>query len=163
MDAKPLPRTAPTATEWKALVEARTEYEPNTGCWLWAGPADRLGYGRVHLAGFTLLAHRASYYAARGDLPALDILHACDTPACVNPDHLRPGTHQENMDDRGRRGRSSGGDLKGEDCPWSKIGPAQVRAIRSERRPARIAAPEYGISTVQFYRIKRKERWSHVA
>ncbi len=163
MEPKPLPDNAPGPAQWKAAVEARVEYEPNSGCWLWAGPADHLGYGRVGIGRIRLLAHRASYFGHHGHLPPLDILHGCDTPACVNPDHLRPGTHQENMDDRGRRGRGSGGDLKGEECPWSKIGPAEVRAIRGERRPGRIAAAEYGISKAQFYRIKRKERWSHVA
>lgn len=154
-------RPMPSRTEWASRLEVQTERDPNSGCWLWSGNSVA-GYGRLTLRGVGLLAHRAAFFAAGGDLQLeMDVLHSCDTPACINPAHLRLGTHQDNMADRKSRGRSSGGDLKGEQCPWAKVSAEQVAAIRGESRPGRLAAPEYGISKAQFYRIKRRERWSH--
>ncbi|MZE53776.1 HNH endonuclease [Streptomyces sp. SID5770] len=90
-----------------ALLASRTD---RTGkCWLWTRGRTASGYGKFNLNGQTVYAHRASYEAYVGPIPAgLFILHSCDTPACVNPDHLRPGTHQENMRDRDTRGRGPG-------------------------------------------------------
>ena len=58
------------------------------------------------IAGRPLRAHRMAYEVAKGDIPeGMHILHSCDNPKCCNPAHLRPGTHQENMDDMQARGR----------------------------------------------------------
>lgn len=75
-------------------------------CWLWTGSADRDGYGRQRVGNRPRLAHRVSYALEHGDIPkGLLILHRCDTPACVNPAHLRAGTQQENMAERDAKGR----------------------------------------------------------
>lgn len=56
--------------------------------------------------GKSLLAHRLAYALANGPIPPEAILrHICDVPACVRPDHLVPGTHEENMRDRKTRKR----------------------------------------------------------
>ncbi len=64
--------------------------EPNTGCWLSGGKSP---YGPIRLA----------YKLFKGPLekrgPNIHIMHSCDTPACVNPDHLRLGTRSDNMKD----------------------------------------------------------------
>lgn len=80
--------------------------EPNSGCWLWTASADRYEYGRVSIDGKYCGAHRAAWMLLRGPIPkGLHILHKCDVPCCVNPDHLYPGTHSQNMCDAVRRGR----------------------------------------------------------
>jgi hypothetical protein len=74
--------------------------EPNSGCWLWAGPyGGRNGqYGRVLFQGRMMPAHRAVMVACDVPMPeGLEPDHLCRTPCCVNPDHLEPVTHQENM------------------------------------------------------------------
>lgn len=85
--------------------------EPNTGCWLWLGTTVGGGYGRVaETKRVRTLAHRASYAAFVSEIPhGMDILHRCDTPCCINPEHLSPGTHAENMNDMVRKGRSPKG------------------------------------------------------
>jgi hypothetical protein len=83
--------------------------EPNSGCWLWLGGTDRLGYGKVNVQGH-FLAHRLAYAETHGDIPeGLLVLHKCDVPSCVNPDHLYIGDDQDNMNDMAARGRGNNG------------------------------------------------------
>ena len=79
----------------------------DTPCWIWMASAHALGYGRFWPYGKkSVLAHRFSYEITFGSIPGgLDILHECDVPACVNPAHIRPGTHTENMRDMEAKGR----------------------------------------------------------
>lgn len=70
--------------------------EPNSGCWLWTGGADR--YGGFRVRSRQVGAHRAAYQALVGPIPNdLELDHRCNTPLCVNPDHLRPMTHRANL------------------------------------------------------------------
>lgn len=72
--------------------------EPNTGCWLWIGTTDKLGYGRLWWEGRPSLAHRVVYNAAKAPIPnGLSLDHLCRNPTCVNPDHLEPVTHKVNV------------------------------------------------------------------
>ena len=75
-------------------------------CLLWTGARNNYGYGVVRSDGRLMLAHRLSYLLHRGPIPDGAILrHHCDTPACVAPWHLTPGTHSENLFDAYARGR----------------------------------------------------------
>lgn len=77
-------------------------------CWLWNGPVNEHGYGRVyHGRGGAKYAHRVSWELFNGVIDtSLCVLHKCDTPRCVNPLHLFLGTRRDNvldMDAKGRR------------------------------------------------------------
>ena len=87
-------------------VEAHITCVPFCGCWLWTGSINNMGYGMLRINGKRMLAHRAAYEAAVGSIPAgLFALHECDTPSCVNPDHITLGTQTDNMRQAAQRGR----------------------------------------------------------
>ena len=79
------------------------------GCELWPGAVNRQGYGKTTHNGKTVGAHRVAYCAAKGiDITAIDgllVLHSCDNPGCINPDHLRTGTAKHNAEDCTARDR----------------------------------------------------------
>lgn len=91
----------------RARFFALTSAEPNTGCLLWTGAAWPTGYGKFSIRGRLCRAHRVSWEIAHGPIPdGLLVRHDCDTPSCVNPDHLRLGTDAENSRDKVSRGRN---------------------------------------------------------
>lgn len=75
-------------------------------CWVWLGSYTDRGYGRVKIKGVTHRAHRLSFKFFKGPLsPNEIVLHNCDNPGCVNPDHLSAGTHMDNHLDKISKGR----------------------------------------------------------
>lgn len=83
---------------------------PDTGCWLWEGSKYSNGYGWIKVFGRVVSAHRFSHELHNGPIEEGEhILHSCDVKHCVNPDHLRAGTHQENMSEAAARGRMRSG------------------------------------------------------
>lgn len=78
---------------------------PNTGCWFWTGADKGRGreYGQVWFRGRNTCAHRAVYITLVGEIPdGLELDHLCRVKSCVNPDHLDPCTHAENIERRDR-------------------------------------------------------------
>ena len=93
---------------------------PESGCWLWTACVDHHGYGRFTPCGkgTTQRAHIISYKLYVGPIPdGMLVLHSCDTPACVNPDHLHLGDQADNMIEASERGRVK----TGTDASWSKV------------------------------------------
>lgn len=73
---------------------------PECGCWLWTGSKDKDGYGQLMLGGKRKKAHRVAYEQGRGAIPdGMSVCHKCDTPACVNPEHLFLDTQAGNVRD----------------------------------------------------------------
>lgn len=72
--------------------------EPNSGCWLWAGTIRGHGYGAFWMGGTYWPAHRIAYELWQAEIPnGLEIDHLCRVKSCVNPAHLEPVTHRENI------------------------------------------------------------------
>lgn len=71
---------------------------PESGCWIWIGRLCRCDYAQVQIAGVRKMAHRAAYELFVGPIPDdMDLDHVCRVRCCVNPSHLRPLTHKENI------------------------------------------------------------------
>ena len=77
------------------------------GCWEWTGSTiGHMGYGQMAFDGRHMLAHRAAYLFYVDDIPeGMIVMHDCDNPLCVRPDHLRLGTVAENQADMVAKGR----------------------------------------------------------
>ena len=116
------------------------------GCWNWTGPVNSSGYGSLMIDGHKAGAHRHSYEMAYGPFDrALCVLHHCDNPRCVRPDHLWLGTRSDNMMDCAAKGRNQG------HYRWTKENnpnagkpmPPEMRARVSKwkERPFRVKSP----------------------
>jgi hypothetical protein len=138
-------------------------YEPdmNSGCWLWSGATTPDGYGVFKIAGIASLAHRAAWHLFKGALP-LCVCHRCDTPQCVNPEHLFAGDRPANNRDRHRKGRSRGGSNAGENSPLAKLNErsvAQIRATAAAGVSQREVAKQHGISQGHVSAIVNGKKW----
>lgn len=95
--ADPIPVPSPTDKDLRRF-KAKILVSPK-GCHDWTGAKFVNGYGAFHLQGKLRRAHRVAYVWAYGELAAgysgLD--HICNNRGCVNPEHLRPATHLENV------------------------------------------------------------------
>lgn len=110
--------------------EANVERIPFGGCWVWMASVNTQGYGQFHYKGVPTAAHRFSYRWHRHEIPAgMCILHQCDNPSCVNPDHLFLGTRADNNADRKRKGRNS--PRAGVLNPMSRFKQADIKRIRN--------------------------------
>jgi len=136
----------------------------SNGCWLWQGPINpRHKYGQLTVAGQAIRAHRASYAIHHGPIPNnLWVLHSCDNPPCVNPDHLFLGTPKRNSQDMAKKGRSS----KGEKNARSKLTSKQVEEIRmlawTKTMLQKDIAEKYGVSKGAISLICNGINWSHL-
>jgi DNA-binding XRE family transcriptional regulator len=139
---------------------ARHMPEPNSGCWIWLGAVSHHGYGKINVDGRTLRAHRYSWELANGPIPdGMCVLHQCDNPLCVNPDHLFLGTSQDNMDDRDRKGRQARGEANG----TAKLTAQQAQEIRVSSLLQRELAAIYGVSRKTIINIQTGKGWAWLA
>lgn len=136
-------------------------------CIEWRGARHRQGYGSQRVGGRTVLAHRVAFERANGPIPnGLHVLHRCDNPPCVNPEHLFLGSHQDNMDDRQRKGRTRTPEaLCGSASSCARLTEVDAGVIRhlaecdvNQGRIARL----YGVSQTMVSRIKLRKAWAHV-
>lgn len=105
-----------------------------TRCWVFTGCCSaNHGYGRIAIArSVARRAHRVSWELANGPIPdGLFVLHRCDNPPCVRPDHLFLGTQRDNILDMHRKGRGATGDRNG-----ARLHPERVP--RGERHSSRL-------------------------
>ena len=98
------------AGRWTTAESFWRRVDRTGDCWIWQGRTDEKGYGRVGYRRRQFVgAHRVSWALTHGgDLPKSWVLHRCDNPPCVNPDHLFLGDATDNNRDRQAKGRTKG-------------------------------------------------------
>lgn len=133
-----------------------------SGCWLWLRPVDRKGYGHFRVKGHGKpSAHRASWILhGRKISEGMHILHKCDVPSCVNPNHLFLGTNLDNIADKMRKGRHRS--PVGERSGNAKLTAEQVLYIRNSTKSIYALAREFGVWHPAISKIKLRQRWKHL-
>lgn len=129
-------------------------------CWLWTASVKPNGYGHFSYLTKDYMAHRWAYEHFLGEIPAgMEVMHTCDVPNCVNPMHLRLGTHQQNMADCKAKDRHARGD-RGR----SKLSEAQARHVLSLKGKAAAAdlADKYGVRNGAIEAIWAGRAWKHI-
>jgi hypothetical protein len=155
------------------LLYISNSNHPN-GCWIWEGIFSHNGYGRFRLTGGKRIpASRFSYELFRGEIPEkLLVLHTCDNPPCVNPEHLWVGTIKENMQDMAKKGRSyfqTHADKilrrKGINHPRSKLTDKiviEMRQLSKSGMTNRALGIKFNISEYTVSGIILGKEWKHV-
>jgi hypothetical protein len=150
--------------------ERNYQPEPNSGCWLWLGHLAKSGYGQFRMSSNpmdrAIGAHRAAYSLfCDGSIDGLLVCHRCDNRACVNPDHLFVGTHQDNANDASRKGRLRWSETrktnapKGERHHEAKLTWGDVIRIRSSKEPGTTLSARYGVTPTQICKIRKGKAW----
>lgn len=131
-------------------------------CWLWTGTKNPRGYGQLWMGKLYPVygAHRLSLLIAGKPSNGLIALHACDNPACVNPDHLSWDTYQRNAAERYERKRCQ--ERTGESHPMARLTAVDVRAIRASGEGRATLATQFGTSPDNITQIRAGRRWKHV-
>ena len=133
-------------------IWSKTTVLGDDDCWEWNGAKNMSGYGIMRKNGRQVKVHRivAEEYYPKEFAKAECVRHLCNNKSCVNPKHLRPGTHKENMEDTARAGIRKG-ELNGnskltnqqrneiynsdlstsELCDMYNIGPKAIRGIKN--------------------------------
>lgn len=132
----------------------------SSGCWEWTAGTTTGGYGKFWAAGRAVGAHRFSWELANDrKIPEGKwVLHDCDNPPCVNPNHLFIGTNVDNMADMVAKGRQT----RGVEHLSSKLTPADVRAIRASDESQRVLAVRFAVSQMAIWRVLVHRTWKHV-
>jgi HNH endonuclease len=133
-------------------------------CYEWSGKLTTHGYGQLMINSKIMSAHRAMMVAkTEADIPeGMCVLHSCDNPKCINPDHLWIGTQKENMHDKiakGRGYRPSPEIWAGEKNPKAVLTNAQKQELIELMRSgvsATEAAEIYGITDVRCCQIRKE-------
>lgn len=132
-------------------------------CWVWTGCKQSQGYGQIRIKRKCELAHRVSWELTNGRIADnTQVLHKCDNPACVRPDHLFLGSQQDNVDDMVAKGRNKNG-AAFESRNSAKLTPGQVLWVRSLESPNRSDLSKLlGVTTTTVCDIINRKTWRDI-
>lgn len=130
---------------------------PESGCWIWEGYLTKDGYGQITISDKGHRTHRVAWELVNGPIPhGMLVCHRCDTPTCINPNHLFIGSHSDNLRDAMNKGRKQPPPNPG------KLTAEQVVEIRNASEKQSVIAKKYGIVQQMVSSIKLRQTWKHV-
>lgn len=131
-------------------------HRPRLGpCWVWIAAAPGFGYGTIGVGtDHNERAHRVSWRLHNGEIPTgLHVLHRCDNPPCVRPDHLFLGTPADNSRDMSEKGRAPGS----RKLTWEIVD--QIRLELTQGATRSELADKYGVSAANIWCIGAGKSW----
>ncbi len=139
-------------------------------CWEWNAAKTDKGYGQTTYKGKIVYAHRLAYSLIDEDFDIFDssvlVLHHCDNPSCVRPNHLFKGDHSDNRWDQIVKGRDGSKGSPGEDHGMSKLTEIEVLEIRRIYALGNWSyadlATEYNVGWTTIQKIVKRTTWKHV-
>lgn len=148
----------------EGFIRSRVVSGNARGCWIWGGHVSGIGYGAARMNGKICSAHRLSWEAFNGPIPDGNlVLHKCDVPNCVNPEHLFLGTQADNVRDMVEKGRRVV--RRGESHWKAKLTANNIIGIRFLYRlgyKQAAIAKSFGIQQGYVSKIIRRQVWTHV-
>lgn len=156
---------------WEKVNKEGPVMRPELGpCWIWTAARTGGGYGYIGdgggRAGRSLRANRVSWELQHGALAAsVDVLHRCDNPACVRPEHLFLGDARANAADMVAKGRGSTVVLRGESHGGARLNGEQVVRIRQRCAAGEhhaLVANDFGVSVHAVRKISQRATWRHI-
>ena len=138
----------------------------DSGCWEWQGARTKVKgkpwHGVLKRNGQGYLAHRFSWILHNGPIPQGQfVLHRCDNPICVNPNHLFLGTQQDNVQDMMNKGRH--GDQKGILQSQAVLDDQDVYWIRQHfNLPKKYIADLFGVHPTTIADVIKRRTWTHI-
>jgi hypothetical protein len=132
-----------------------------TGCWLWPFKKHK-GYGQIHdpRTGRPTRVHRLAFEMATGAPAQRGALHACNTPACCNPDHVYDGDQRDNHRDAVLAGTARHPPRRaGERHPMAKLTPEQVAEIRASSESGAALGRRFNVTRTTVSYIRTGKNW----
>lgn len=150
-------RGTPIERFWKFVQ--KTDY-----CWNWVGAKVQKGYGVLRINGKNERTHRYSYNIHKGPIPrgvgyhGVCVLHKCDNPSCVNPEHLTLGTNSDNVSDMVNKMRNTIGERNG--MAKLKLNDViEIRNLKKQGYTLRELSSKFNIAISTASQIVNKKRW----
>jgi hypothetical protein len=152
---------------WSKVDKNGPVVKPALGpCWIWKAAKNSSGYGEFTFNGKQQSVHRIVWQLTHGSIPeGLCILHHCDNPPCVRPDHLFRGTIADNNHDAMAKGRNNclPPHFSGENHYRARLTTNQVKEIREKRKAMGISfrklAIQYNVGVTTIRHIIHGETW----
>lgn len=166
--ADPIRKVVRTGSDQDRL-KSKVLIHPQTQCWEWQASLTPMGYGQVRFQGARKLAHRVAWTLFRGEIPendtaygTMNVLHRCDNPRCINPDHLFLGDQKLNALDSVSKQRWGRRGCKGETHGRAVVTENIVRQMRASKESVHLLAERFGLSLGAVRHILKRRSWKHV-
>jgi len=151
-------QTSPEVRLWRKIIKQAA------GCWIYQGCLNKFGYGVIatRAGQAPSLTHRIAYVSRHGAIPeGKCILHTCDVPACVNPDHLFVGTRADNIADCVSKKRNSFGEKNGHSV-LSERDVLDIRNMITLNFDDTYIASKFNVSRKAIYDIRSGKNWKYL-
>ena len=148
---------------WDKIKPPKNEND----CWEWIAFKDKDGYGKISLRERnrkSYNAHRFSYELYYGSIPpGLDVLHNCDNPPCVNPNHLFLGTNKDNKQDAVNKNRHAHGSTHGNSVLTDElVREILIKIYNNDFQNVNQIANQYNIDRTVISGILTGKMWTHI-